>query len=106
VEDVAALKNDLSIQQNYIADLETNLSKATSKKNHRPVKGDIIDQSLAKVLNQRQELPVKFKRESYGVYNFGTKRVSVRVDKARLYVRVGGGSISVDEFIDTYTKPE
>jgi hypothetical protein len=41
-----------------------------------------------------------FSRESEGVYEFGTRRVYVRVDKDRINVRVGGGYLSIDEFID------
>ena len=41
-----------------------------------------------------------FTRESEGVYEFGTRRVYVRVDKDKINVRVGGGFLSIDEFID------
>ena len=45
-------------------------------------------------------------RESEGVYQFGTKRVAVRVDKDKINIRVGGGYLSIDEFLDQYTPPE
>ena len=45
-------------------------------------------------------------RESEGVYEFGSKRVCVKVDKDKINVRVGGGFLSVDEFIDQYTPVE
>jgi hypothetical protein len=41
-----------------------------------------------------------FMRESEGVYEFGSKRVYVKVDKDRINVRVGGGYLSIDEFLD------
>ena len=57
-----------------------------------------------------------FMRESEGVYQFGTKRVAVRVDKDKInskgfkiisiLVRVGGGYLSIDEFLDQYTPAE
>ena len=47
-----------------------------------------------------------FMRESEGVYEFGTKRVYVRVDKNKINVRVGGGFLSIDEFLDQYTPAE
>lgn len=47
-----------------------------------------------------------FMRESEGVYQFGTKRVAVRVDKDKINIRVGGGYLSIDEFLDQYTPPE
>ena len=49
---------------------------------------------------ERQKLKILFMRESEGVYQFGTKRVSVRVDMDRINIRVGGGYLSIDEFLD------
>ena len=45
-------------------------------------------------------------RESEGVYQFGTKRVSVKVEKQGIKIRVGGGYLSIDEFLDQYTPLE
>ena len=45
-------------------------------------------------------------RESEGVYQFGTKRVYVKVDKDKIHIRVGGGYLSIDEFLDQYTPVE
>ena len=47
-----------------------------------------------------------FMRESEGIYQFGTKRVYVRVDHDRINIRVGGGFLSIDEFLDQYTPQE
>jgi hypothetical protein len=47
-----------------------------------------------------------FMRESEGVYEFGSKRVYVKVDKEKINVRVGGGYLSIDEFLDQYTPSE
>ena len=47
-----------------------------------------------------------FMRESDGVYQFGTKRVSVKVEKDKINIRVGGGYLSIDEFLDQYTPVE
>lgn len=45
-------------------------------------------------------------RESEGVYQFGSKRILVRVDKDKINIRVGGGFLSIDEFLDQYTPAE
>jgi hypothetical protein len=45
-------------------------------------------------------------RESEGVYQFGTKRVMVKVEKDSIKIRVGGGFLSIDEFLDQYTPVE
>ena len=42
-----------------------------------------------------------FMRESEGVYQFGSKRVNVRIEKGgKIKIRVGGGYLSIDEFLD------
>ena len=67
-----------------------------------PVKNDQIDKRLAEYINNfpdRQKLKIMFMRESEGVYQFGSKRVHVKVDKDRISVRVGGGYLSIDEFL-------
>ena len=47
-----------------------------------------------------------FYRESEGVYQFGTKRVNIRVENNKINVRVGGGYLSIDEFLEQYTPTE
>ena len=47
-----------------------------------------------------------FMRESQGVYEFGKRRVAVKVEQNNIKVRVGGGFLSIDEFIDQYTPEE
>lgn len=45
-------------------------------------------------------------RESEGVYQFGSRRVSVKVDRGKINIKVGGGYLSIDEFLDQYTPTE
>ena len=47
-----------------------------------------------------------FMRESEGVYEFGSKRIHVRVERDKIQIKVGGGYLSIDEFIDQYTPAE
>ena len=47
-----------------------------------------------------------FLRESAGIYEFGTKKVEVRVAQNKLTIRVGGGWMGIDEFLDQYTPVE
>ena len=44
-----------------------------------------------------------FLRESEGIYEFGSRRIAVRVDNDKINIRVGGGYLSIDEFLDHYT---
>uniref|UniRef100_A0A7S3S056 GAR domain-containing protein n=1 Tax=Strombidinopsis acuminata TaxID=141414 RepID=A0A7S3S056_9SPIT len=64
---------------------------------------------LAEFINNypdRQKLKIMFMRESEGVYEFGSRRVAVKVEKGKINVRVGGGYLSLDEFLDQYTPAE
>ena len=41
-----------------------------------------------------------FMRESEGVYEFGSRRIAVKVERGKIEIRVGGGFLSIDEFLD------
>ena len=41
-------------------------------------------------------------REAPGVYNFGTKRINVKIEQNKLKVRVGGGWLSIEEFTEQH----
>jgi len=74
-----------------------------------PLKDDPVDIKLADFVNNypdRNKLKIMFLRESAGVYQFGTKRVEVRVSKGKLTIRGGGGYLTIDEFLDQYTATE
>lgn len=73
-------------------------------------KRDKIDMGLAKALNDypdREKMSILFIRESEGVYQFGHRRVYLKIEKGnRVLVKVGGGYLTVKEFIDKYTAQE
>ena len=81
----------------YIIDLKSRIAV------YIPVKGDVIDKKLAEYINNypdRQKLKIMFMRESEGVYQFGTKRVYIKCVKDKIEIKVGGGFLSLDEFLD------
>ena len=84
--------------------LEKNQAVYIAKKN------DKVDKTLANYLNrypEREKMNIMFLRESEGVYQFGQKRVYVKVEKGdTILVRVGGGYMHIDEFIRQYTPQE
>ena len=56
---------------------------------------------------ERKKMNIAFVRESEGVYQFGQKRVFVKVEKGdRILVRVGGGFMNIEEFIWQYSPEE
>lgn len=73
-------------------------------------KHDQIDEGLADYLNQypeREKLKILFLRESEGVYQFGQRRVYVKIEKGnQIKVKVGGGFIDVKDFIEQFTASE
>ena len=90
--------------KNYIVDLKARVAV------YVPIKGDVIDQKIAEYINSypdRNKLKIMFMRESEGVYEFGSKRVNVRIEKGgKIKIRVGGGYLSIDEFLDQFTPDE
>ena len=71
------------------------------------MKGDSIDAAMAQFVNTRgRNYEIPFVRESAGVYRFGSRRVVVKLENGLLAIRVGGGFIGIDEFVDTYTPAE
>lgn len=97
----AEAENDTLKQ--YIVELKSRIAV------YIPVRDDLIDRRLAEFINnypERAKLKIMFMRESEGVYQFGTKRVAVKVEKNAIKIRVGGGYLSIDEFLDQYTPVE
>ena len=90
--------------KSYIIDLKARVSI------YVPVKDCPVDHKLAEFINNypdRQKLKIMFMRESEGVYVFGSKRVSVKVERGdKIQIKVGGGYLSIDEFLDMYTPSE
>lgn len=69
----------------------------------------MIDKKLAEYINNypdRAKLKIMFLRETEGVYEFGQKRIAVSVKQDKIQIKVGGGYLSIDEFIDQYTPAE
>lgn len=94
---------EIETLKQYIVDLKQRIAV------YIPVKEDNVDRKLAEFINnypERAKLKIMFMRESEGVYQFGTKRVAVKVEKDNIKIRVGGGYLSIDEFLDQYTPVE
>lgn len=103
-------------REGQIADLEDQLaalSKPVPEPEPLPVveekyvadNSDEVDQMLAKFLNVNN-CPVPIKRLGGGYYLFGTKKIYAKILNGRLVIRVGGGYMVIDEFIQTYAQQE
>ena len=65
----------------YIIDLKARIAV------YIPTKGDQVDKKLAEYINNypdRQKLKIMFMRESEGVYEFGSKRIMVKVERDKI----------------------
>ena len=56
---------------------------------------------------ERNPLKILFLRESEGVYQFGQKRVYIKIGKGqKILVKVGGGFLKIEDFIRLYSPEE
>lgn len=100
------------LQQELLEEMDSLKQRVKSQPNlprivHEPFRGDEVDQGLADYLNSKDPpVPVPFRREEPGVYFFGTKKVFIKIEQGRIIIRVGGGFMRIEEFIDIYTPIE
>ena len=90
-EKYAGLKRDLAVEK------QVKIFKA--------VKGDAIDELWCFHLNKHQ-LDLDVKRLGPGKYLFGTRNIMAKIINGKLVIRVGGGYMGADEFIEQYGKME
>ena len=94
---------EVDLLKEYIIELKSKMAV------YIPAKDDVVDKRLAEFINnypERKDLKIMFIRESEGIYSFGTKRIYVRVEKDKIIIRVGGGYLTIEEFLDIYTPIE
>lgn len=60
-----------------------------------------MDKMLAEILN-RLGINLPIKRLGGGYYMFGTKKIFCKIINGKLVVRVGGGYMGIEEFIQQY----
>ena len=69
------------------------------------MKGDAVDEMFAGYLN-KAKLTIEVQRISASNYMFGTKKILAKIINGRLVIRVGGGYMNAEEFIEQYGKIE
>jgi len=101
--ELASSGDEIETLRQYIIDLKSRIAV------YIPVKNDAVDKKLAEYINNypdRNKLKIMFMRESDGVYQFGSKRIRVMCVRDKIQIQVGGGYLSLDEFLDQYTPTE
>ena len=71
----------------------------------RPISGDAVDELMAAKLREH-DCEVPCTRLGGGFYLFGTRKIYCKIMNGKLVVRVGGGYMSIDEFLLTNTSHE
>ena len=97
LKEVKECEAEIEMLKAYVIDLKSKVQI------YIPIKGDAIDLKLAEYINNfpdRNQLKIMFMRESEGVYEFGSRRINVRIEKGKILIRVGGGYMAIDEFLD------
>lgn len=74
-------EQEVETLKSYIIDLKSKVAV------YIPVRDDPIDEKLADFINNypdRQKLKIMFMRESEGVYEFGSKKIFIKVEKGNI----------------------
>lgn len=66
---------------------------------YKPVKGDAVDEYFAKTLNNAG-LNISVKRLGPGKYMFGSRQIMAKIINGKLVIRIGGGYMSAEEFVE------
>lgn len=103
------LKNTIEQKDDYILNMIKVIMEIKDKTKVYIPTDDEIDQRLAEFINSSNEpekLTKLFLREKAGVYAFGNKRVYVKMESGKIFVKVGGGFQSVEEFLKNHAGSE
>jgi hypothetical protein len=87
------------------AQMRKEVFKIKQIKLYKPVKGDEVDEMFADYLNEAK-LQIEVERISANNYLFGSKKILAKIINKRLVIRVGGGFMNAQEFIDHYGRIE
>jgi hypothetical protein len=109
-DDMEALEEEIDAKDEIIRELEARLYAMKNNKpqqqrpknqHYIPVKGDEVDERLADYINTYGS-PVPWTRLSHKNYTYGSKKVNVKYMRQHLIIKVGGGSMMVEEFVANY----
>ena len=97
LKSVRNLELETATLKNYIIDLKSRVAI------YVPInQDDQVDQKVAEFINNfpdRNKLKIMFMRDSEGVYQFGSRKVKMEINRGKVQIRVGGGYLSIDEFL-------
>ena len=85
--------------------MRRNLKQNQQKMKYIPIKGDKVDELMAIYVNNF-DLDVPIQRLGDGNYMFGSRKIFAKIMNDKLVIRVGGGFMLVDEFLNTFGPQE
>jgi len=108
-DEMEAIEREIAEKEAILRELEDRLNFLLDKPVERkvgnqiyiPVKGDEIDERLADYINTYGS-PVPWKRISQGNYLYGSKKCNIKYMRQNLVIKVGGGTMIIEEFIAGY----
>jgi Growth-Arrest-Specific Protein 2 Domain len=105
---IEELENSIKEKSEEIEVLLTAVVKLQRNREiYAPAPNDPIDKAMADYINTLEDpLSISFTREEEGTYLFGTKRIFVKLEHGKIIIRVGGGYMQVNDFIEIYTPAE
>ncbi len=106
-EEIQEMEGYLAEKERIISQLEAKL-KALDNKPAQPkplLKGDLLDEMIGQYIFQAN-CPVPIKKLGNGYYIFGTRKIYAKILNGKLVIRVGGGFMIIEEFINTYAEQE
>ena len=107
-QEIDRLSNILAEKDQELVEIEERIKStgsASSSNLYCAMKGDAVDEYLAKYINLMQ-CKVPIKRLGNGYYLFGTRKIFAKIMNGKLVIRVGGGYMIIEEFIATYADQE
>ena len=81
--------------------LKRGLQRKIKIEPYKYARGDEIDALFGQAI-MRHNCAVQIERLASGKYRFGSRNIIAKIINGKLVIRVGGGYMSVDEFIQQY----
>ena len=103
--ELGALEALYGQKQKEINVLQKELGLKTTQNNYKAARGDLVDEMIAQYMNMG-DCPLPIRRLGDGFYMFGSKKIYAKIINGKLVIRVGGGYMIIDKFIETYAQSE
>lgn len=105
LKDLKQINNRSKKLEEDYSQMRKEVFKIKQIKLYKPVRGDVVDEMFAGYLN-KAKVDVEVQRTSAGNYLFGTKKIIAKIINGKLVIRVGGGYMNAEEFIEQYGEIE